>query len=256
MEWKALKVITGLRSLARLKERREREEENKKEQESTELSRMRNANEALGYADYLRENGTEGADSAYLEAMREAEREHAEGQIGYGRKGEAIREAGLGGSGYAAYLEAENARRKNEASEAAASEKRKEQLKLEGGYADYLAAYKKQQESKMSTAVRTILSENFESPEDAYRYALSIGLADERAKTVRDMSEAYGSDGYRNASLSARITMLNYISRSRMSYEEAYRYALALGAPEETAEQIARFAETSGEGLLDFANGI
>ena len=251
-----MKGLTSLARLARLRKRTQREENERAAQESTELARKKKENEAADYAQYLRESGKESPDGAYLEALRKAEQAHALGAAEYGKSGEALRETGLLGSGYAAYLTAENARRRSEAERNAESKRLSEQLKLEGGYANYLAAHTKEQESRMNSAVKTILSENFESPEDAYRYALSIGLTDDRAKTVRDMSRAHGSDGYRSASLSARLSMLDYITRARMSYEEAYRYALALGAPEETAEQIARYAEASGEGVRELTNGF
>lgn len=253
---KSLGVLAGLKRLVRQNKRTDLAQSEARDTESAALKKMREANEALDYSDYLRETGGADTDAAYAEAMREAERDHLEGQVGYGRSGEAMRRAGLRDSGYAAYLAEENDRRRTEARQDADSVLRAARLEQESGYAAYLAAYKKQQESRMSTAIRTLLSENFESADDAYKYALSIGLSDERAQTVRDMSAAYGSDGYRGASLSARITMLNYISRSRMSYEEAYRYALALGAPEETAEEIARYAEESSSALIDFANGV
>ena len=220
------------------------------------LERMRRANRALGYAEFVKQNAGEEPTADYHEAMRKAARAYGEGGAGYGQTGEALAGAGLSGSGYAAYLDDENERTRKETEAAADRERREGELALERSYGEYLAKHARGQESRMTTAVRTLLSDNFADAEDAYRYALSIGLEDGRAETVREMSAAYGADGYRDASLSARIAMLNYISRSHMGYEEAYRYALALGAPEETAERIARYAESSGDALADWADGF
>lgn len=227
-----------------------------KEQESedTLLETLRRQNGAKSYADFISESyGTEPR-LAHERALSDAAREYSESAVGYGRRGEALADAGLMDSGYAAYLEQERERAFDEAKLEANRELRAWESLAKQGYAKYLEEYRKTQESRMSSAVRILLSDNFGSGEQAYRYGLSIGLEDERAQMLRDMSEAYGADQFRDSTLSARINMLNNITGKHMSYEQAYRYALALGAPEETAERIARYAESSTNEILDWLN--
>ncbi len=218
-------------------------------------SQLLDRNREKSYADFVSENYGNAALEAEEKAVSEAVRSYDTDAVGYGRRGEMMAKAGLRDSGYAAYLTREREKALSLAKEGAKRERREIESEAKRSYGEYLKKYEKGQESRMQSAVKMLLNDNFTDGEDAYRYALALGLSGERAEMLRDMSTAYGADGYRDAGLSDRIEMLRYITGRHMDYEQAYRYALALGAPEETAERIAHYAESAADPIGDFLGG-
>ncbi len=222
-----------------------------------ELEGLAEANRALDYAAYLESAYEKDARTLYGEALDAATKKKSLGRVGYGRSGEQLSALGLSRSGYADYLTAQNERAYETALTEAEDAYRTEENERAKSYKNYLADYEKQQKSKLSAGVKQMLANNFDSSDEAYRYALAVGMDAERAELLRQMSAAYGAGSFRRSSLANRISILENISRGYMDYDEAYQYALALGAPEETAEQIARFAEISDYGALtDWAEKI
>ena len=233
------------------------EKKSEKDLLDEELEKLKKSNRALDYGSYLASAYETDARTLYGDALDAAAKKRSLGKAGYGSSGEALSALGLSRSGYADYLGSENERAYERALDEARDAYRIEEGERARSYKEYLAGYEKQQKSKLSAGVKQMLANNFESADEAYRYALAVGMDEERASLLREMSAAYGASGFRRSSLASRIAVLENISRGYMSDDEAYQYALALGAPEETAEQIARFAEVREYGsLIDWAEKI
>lgn len=201
-------------------------------------------NQAKDYEKWLSEEGVDTA-ARYGESRAAASTALAAAAPGYGKSGEALAAAGLSGSGYASYLGETAERAYSDAGTAAKEERTAGVAANREGYRQYLADWGEAQDTKMRSTLSKMLSGGFESYDEAYRYAVTQGLASDRAQVVSEMTLAAGND--RSTSATARIKILSNILMSGMDYETAYLYARACGMSVDLASTVGELARRARE---------
>lgn len=187
-------------------------------------------NRAYSYADWLRNYGTDTA-TERAAAERAATEGYTRADTGYGRRAEALAGAGMSYSGYRDYLQGVAHSDMQRAITAARSAATEGERKNAASYADYIAAYNKNQSKLASDAVKHLTSERTVDPMTAYQYALTLGLSEENA--------AYAArEGTRAARESIIRYLMEQMNRTKLTKSEAMNYAKSLGLGDEDIKRI------------------
>lgn len=187
------------------------------------------------YADWLMKNGVN-AEKIYREAQSVINSDYARALAGYGKNAEGLHRLGLTGSGYSDYLNGKAYSVMQSQKQKALSEYVDNVRKNAKGYSDYIADLTKAQDEKIRKTINDITSKGLINFDDAYNYAVSIGLTGDDAKAAAKG----GSDAARGA---LKEEIMKTVGKSAFTKNEAYNYSLGLGLTEEEAAEIAAYAE-------------
>lgn len=177
-------------------------------------------------------------EDALGDALKAADRQYAASQPGYGKSGDALAEAGLLDSGYAAYL-AGIAYAARQSSRAQAQ--RDMRREAASGYASYVNQKESERQSALTQVTNKLLQNGITDKNAAYTLALQYGLG--RTDARRTAENIGNITGVGSAQL--RRTVLDNIISLGMRAEYGKQYAMVCGLSEEEAERVAQVAEAS-----------
>ena len=200
---------------------------------------------AESYADWLSKNGVN-AEKILSDRTNVINSDYAKAISGYGKNAESLSRLGLTGSGYSDYM-------KGRAYSVMQSEKQKalsvyadNVKKNASGYSDYVSKITSETNEKIRKTVNDIVAKGFINYEDAYNYAVTIGLSEDDAKAAAKG----GSDSARSE---LKYEVMKAIKNSALNKNEAYNYALGVGLTKEEAAILASYADNMNK-YFDLSN--
>ena len=210
------------------------------------------------YSQFLNERGNM-SEANYAQAVNEAQKEYDRARAGYGKQGELLGRKGLGGSGYAsfldsnAYSELQNSKREAEKARNIAETKNR------SAYASYLENADSARDKLVGNAIDDIYRYGSDDYETSYKLAIASGLDKETAKYAAEIGSALTEDTNAEVSIGTRRTLLGELISGRFTGENAIAYLIACGINEKDATLMAETAEKirgsrnniSGSGLFD-----
>ena len=233
---------------------------------------------ALSYSDYLAKMGSDPAgdaeaakkkaQEAYNKSVLDASREYDRARAAYGAEGEAMARAGLTGSGYADYLDAQAYAARQGSMDAArgayqnsldiadASQKSAER-ELQRGYLDYIENYKAGQKADFNSAMSYLINGNI-SGAQARSYLEMMGLGD-RADSILAITDPIVQKNTSSESHAQASKWLDDTLAKGYTGQDAYDHAKFLGASDEEAAYIQKMADAQAEkqkGDEDKANRV
>lgn len=197
---------------------------------------------AEDYESWLSNYGTDG-ETAYREAVAEAEGTLAEQRAGYGKQASTLLARGLSGSGYSNYLDQAAYAQKAMAIQKAREQRQKTERENRKGYAAFLADAAKlgeEKQEKVGELIGELFSEKILDPALAAEYLTLRGVDTETAKALGNTCTGLIKN---TDTRSQRV--LKHVLDNYFGYSAAYEYAVANGLSEEVAQQIAKAAGAS-----------
>lgn len=188
----------------------------------------------MSYRDYL---GTMAAspDETYRDTLGQIEQDYRRARVGYGAEAEALASQGLGGSGYAAYLDG-NAYAARQRARTNAQKTYTDALKESAlGYGEYLKNFESERFDKIQKIEKSIADMELLDPDAAYDYAASMGLSHEEADEVAMRAIKKGRQ-------KKKEEILSIILKNQLSSDDAIALAFHYGLPEQEIKDIAHFA--------------
>lgn len=206
------------------------------------LSRKKRENEPTGFAAWVRKNG---ATVSGTVTPDRAATLRAKSAPTYGKTAEQLFESGLQGSGYARFLADEASRGFDAAKKAYAKELSAVKEKNVRGYANYLSAHEKKQDTLYRQMVDRIGRIESLDPEVGYHLALGAGLTDENARRAAEDGAAAAKE---------RITsrLLRLILEERISKSRVEEYARGMGFTDEEIERFGIYANKVNGSRIPF----
>ena len=220
-----------------------------------------------GYAAWLEKNGIS-SEKVFEDSIAKALSEYEKGKSKNGRLTEDLISDGLFGSGYAAYLKDMNTRKRNDsliksahsymggdaASRAKFSEENeaKEKARLQAEEAERkkeaerLEKEKKAKDAAYKTAKRGLETSATINYEDAYEYAIQMGVDEESAKTLAETTT-------RVARAAAIDRVVRAIFNRTLTRNQAMEYASGLGLSREDVKELGKIAERANQSIKDIA---
>ena len=193
--------------------------------------------EVKSYREFLRTYGDgQSTDEIFSKKRASAETSYHKAKSTYGANAEALGEAGLEGSGYAAYLSDKAKGTHAQAMEEIALAKAEEENKRFTSYEKYLTNMRKQEDSLEGQIHRTVLSSRTTSIESALRVAEIYGLSGERARAAVESAVSLNIQRKKQE-------ILDRIRTKRISPERAVLFGETYGLPADVVEEIRAFAE-------------
>ncbi len=206
---------------------------NLKLENSGEISRISHVNE-----------GENDARGSFLKASADINNSFVKSGGGYGRYAESLAKRGLNLSGYADYIKKHAERERGEKLESALSSAIGTEYKNLQKYRSYVEKINtekaKEKENKINKVTAALEGTNILSYDDAYNYALSEGLDENTA-------EAAAKNAVLQNSRKVRQNIIKIILNKRLSAEETFVYATALGLDEPAAAELAEYAKKINE---------
>lgn len=149
----------------------------------------------------------------------------------YGIRAESLAESGLSGSGYEEYLRLQGQRAYEGELDAAVGMRAMQKARERSGYEKYVSEYDKLQEKIADAVIQHFSRGESFSLEDAYKYAIGRGLAEEQAyytaaAAVRASSEA------------AVERIIAFADKNHLTPNQARRYARNSGLDERYVQRI------------------
>lgn len=205
----------------------------------TTLQNRKAAEKVKSYGEWLSEEGSDPA-AAYREEVDRADDEYRRSGAYYGASGESLGQAGLGGSGYGAYLNGQRYAAWQKRLSEAYRTYRADEDKSRSRYADYLAGEREAATGRTDSALSALLNRGVTDYESAMAYALQSGVGEEDARNIATIAVAM--NGETKVSAATRRTLAEYIAKNNLSRSAAVSYAMACGMSEEEAEEFYRNA--------------
>ena len=217
---------------------------------------------AMSYADYVTKTGGDPAADAeaakkqaqenYNKTVLDASREYDRARAAYGAEGEAMARAGLGGSGYADYLDAQayaarqgsldSARdTRQSALDLADANQKNAERELQKGYLDYIENYKSGQKADFNSAMNYLINGNL-SGDQARSYLEMMGLGSQ-ADSILAITDPIVQKNLSGESHAQASKWLDDTLSKGYTGQDAYDHAKFLGASDEEAAYIQRMAD-------------
>ena len=199
------------------------------------------------YSQFLNERG-DMSEVNYAQAVNEAQKEYDRARASYGKQGELLGRKGLGGSGYAsfldsnAYSELQNSKREAEKTRNIA------QTRNKSAYASYLEKADSERDKLVNNAIADIYRYGSDDYETSYKRAIASGLDRESAKYAAEIGSALtentnAASEKTNVGIATRRTLLSELISGRFTGENAISYLIACGIDETDAALMAETAE-------------
>ena len=215
------------------------------------------------YSQFLNERG-DMSEANYAQAVNEAQKEYDRARSGYGKQGELLGRKGLGGSGYASFLDS-NAYSELQNSKREAQKARNiAETKNRSAYASYLENADSARDKLVGNAIDDIYRYGSDDYETSYKLAIASGLDKETAKYAAEIGSALRGDAATESektkvSIGTRRTLLGELISGRFTGENAVAYLIACGIDEEDAKLMEETAKKirsasnkiNGSGLFD-----
>ncbi len=155
----------------------------------------------------------------------------------YGAVADNLDDLGLQNSGYEDYI------RQNEADAVTLARQNMQKYSPQSetalkGYAHYLENVQKNNASMRRQLLYRLTSPKAGDEETSYNLALLYGMSDEDARNLSRVATEFRESGVKN-----KYEIMNYIIDRGFMYDEAYAYALAMGADDDKARTIANAAD-------------
>ena len=194
-----------------------------------------NSDSSESYERWLRANG---ADSygIYSDALKDISTDYLRQRSNYGAVAEKLGELGLSSAGYSDYVNGKAYSEMQKSKEGARAAFALNEANNRKGYADYLEAKAKETKSDYSKAVEKITDASIMNYDEAFEYAVSMGLAKETAA----LAAKAANDAVRKK---ARTSVLSVIVNQRYNYKQTVAYATSLGLSEEEAAELGEYAD-------------
>ncbi|MCQ2385328.1 MAG: hypothetical protein MJ078_01435 [Clostridia bacterium] len=212
------------------------------------------------YREWVEAYGEE-TEEAYAEDLRNADAAYRRGKAEYGSQAASLMDRGLSQSGYREYLDGVAYAGKQTAKIRAESEKRRKETANRKGYAAYLtqktaeaeqeaSATEKQSEAAKEAYSKTVtnaflrlVSQKIEDTRLAEAFLTNLGVDEETARSLAEMSKEIGFNTTSKVSAAIRYAIENYYR-----YDTAYKYAKAQGMTDEVAKKVAQAAQSAVNG--------
>ena len=198
-------------------------------------------NKKESYAEWVAKNGV--GKTSYSQSALGLNTSLARSRAGYGSEGESVANSGLISSGYANYLASqskrENASLMADASYIASLGRESEEKR----YTEYVDSYNRDVEKKSKDVSLMLSRAPTTDYEKAYKYAIDAGLPRENAESVA--KEATQKEIKR-----LKEIVLESIGKDKLTSEEAYDYAIAIGLSAPDAKELSSIANKRNE-LVD-----
>lgn len=194
---------------------------------------------AKSYSDWLSSVG-DTAEQAYAYAQNEANKEYERALSSYGALGEKTAKSGLGGSGYAAYLDANAYSEMQRAKQNALTTKNTQDAQNRIKYSDYLGDYENEREKNLQGIIKSI--SGYGTDEDAaYQYALYSGLPEELAKGASQLGINLAKGKKASGTLTQRqkASVMNMLIGKGYSRGNLYYFLTAMGLSQDEANSMA-----------------
>lgn len=191
------------------------------------------------YSEWLRKNGTS-AENIYQRGIQGTEAEYKSSLPSYGALAENLAGGGLSGGGYEKYLRDMSEKNYKAEKNSALNNMLKT---MEKNLEDYKSETEEKDTSKpmsYTTALYYLDREKFPNYDDAYSFALDIGLDEETA----DRAAKYVSDKYRKK---IKEEILKSIVNKSLTESQTRKYAEGLNLPEEDIEELCAYAKEINE---------
>lgn len=187
------------------------------------------------YADWLMKNGVN-AEKILSDRTSIINSDYAKALSGYGADAESLARLGLTGSGYSDYIKGHAYSVMQGEKQKAISDYRENIRKNASGYSEYISKITSENNEKIRKTVNDIVKKGFINYDDAYNYAVTVGLSEEDAKAVAKG----GSDSAREE---LKREVMKAIKNSALNKNEAFNYALGVGLTKEEAAILADYAD-------------
>ncbi len=185
------------------------------------------------YAEWVAAYGQD-AEREYARRVAAADGDYAASRAHYGLQGAALREGGLTGSGYAAYLDGVAYSARSAAKSTALSERSAMEAENRRGYAAYINGGTGSPVADTSSALGKLLSVGIVDEGVATSYLIQLGLAEDEAKDLASLNRQIQKN-----SASVREYLLRLCTEKMYSYSVAYQYALDAGMSDAAAKDLA-----------------
>jgi polyhydroxyalkanoate synthesis regulator phasin len=187
------------------------------------------------YADWLMKNGVN-AEKILSDRTSIINSDYAKALSGYGKNAEALSGLGLTASGYSDYLKGKAYSVMQSQKQKAISDYTESLRKNASEYSDYMTKITSETNEKIRKTVNDIVKKGFINYEDAYNYAVTVGLSEDDAK-------AAAKGGSDSARTELKREVMKAIKNSALNKNEAYNYALGVGLTKEEAAILASYAD-------------
>ncbi len=187
------------------------------------------------YERWLRLNGVDSY-GIYSDALRDINADYSRERSNYGAVAERLGRLGLSSAGYSDYVNGKAYSEMQKSKEAARADLASNEAKNRKGYGQYLEARAKEAKSDYTKAIEKITDADIMSYDEAFKYAVSLGLDEENAA----LAAKAANDAVRKK---ARAAVLSVIVNQRYNYKQAAAYAASLGLGEEEAAELAEYAD-------------
>ncbi len=195
---------------------------------------------AKSYGEWLREQKKKNDEKARLKIHQEA----ALRKTGYGSGGEELAEAGLVGDGYAAYLQREAKKAKDEALTSLNDKSKETALAEAVGYADYLSSLRDDQLTELEKTVDDILNAPAYKKASFSTTLKKLGLSDKQIGAVLD---EYQGGVMAPEDPSFVYSVARHLEKYGYSYERAYIFCRTAGISEAKSLEIATLMSEDAE---------
>ena len=187
------------------------------------------------YADWLMKNGVN-AEKILSDRTSIINSDYAKALSGYGAGAESLSRLGLTGSGYSDYIKGRAYSVMQGEKQKAISDYTENIRKNASGYSEYISKITSENNEKIRKTVNDIVKKGFINYDDAYNYAVTVGLSEEDAKAAAKG----GSDSAREE---LKHEVMKAIKNSALTKNEAFNYALGVGLTNEEAAILADYAD-------------
>ena len=191
----------------------------------------------------------EDATPRYREDVADADTAYEKARAEHGKRASALYQNGLSGSGYSDYLNHTAYAARAESLSRAKERRAQTEADNQKGYVSYLADLKAEEDKETAEAEKkeqsifsSLLSKRLTDKNAAITFLTANGVDPTRAEELAEQSLdiLHGSKSYRDHITSK----VNYLD---LDYSAAYKYAIMMGASEETARIIAEIAAYNRE---------
>ena len=190
---------------------------------------------AESYERWLMSNGVNSY-GIYSDAMRDINADYNRQRSNYGAAAEKLGCLGLNAAGYSDYVNGKAYSEMQKSKEAARASFASNEANNRKGYGEYLEAKAKEAKSEYSKAIEKITDGGIMNYDEAYEYAVSMGLGNEAAA----LAAKSASDAVRKK---VRASVLSVIVNQRYNYKQTVAYATSLGLTEEEAKELGEYAD-------------
>ena len=201
------------------------------------------------YERWLRANGVDSY-GIYSDALRDINTDYNRQRANYGATAERLNKLGLSSAGYSDYADGHAYSEMQKSKEKARISLAANEAKNRKGYGEYVAAKAKEAKSDYSKAVKELTDASIMDYDEAFDYALSMGLDEDGA----DLAAKAANEAVRKK---ARTSVLSVIVNRRYNYKQTVAYATSLGLSEQEAAELGEYADlinASGYYTQDYLN--